>query len=268
MLEKSYSDLRLWQFEHLLPYAHIRHFVSGRHGGVSSEEVGTLNLSFKVADSRENVLENRRRVAKALGIDPDKLIFPAQTHSDTVRLVKAGTHPDTLTETDALITNTPGICVCVMSADCVPILLYDPVHHAAGAVHAGWRGTVNKILTRTVEAMQAEFGTNPADLVAGIGPSISPDIYQVGGEVLEAVQQAFGDTQSLISQENGQGKGNLNLWEANRKQLQHLNVPEASVEIAGICTYQHSNDFFSARKSANRAGRFAAGIMLLEKSKH
>jgi copper oxidase (laccase) domain-containing protein len=112
--------------------------------------------------------------------------------------------------------------------------------------------------------MQHHFHTNPADLIAGIGPSISPEIYQVGHEVIVAAQEAFGSTHSLVTNENGEGKGHFNLWEANRKQLQALQVAETSVEIAGICTYQQSDDFFSARKSANQAGRFAAGIMLVD----
>ncbi|QHT69407.1 peptidoglycan editing factor PgeF [Rhodocytophaga rosea] len=263
MHQQSFANVPLWQFEQLLPYPNIKHFVSGRHGGVSLNEVGTFNLSFRASDSRENVIENRRRLAQALDIEPSRLVFPAQTHSDRVQLVTASTNPDTLTETDALITNTPGICICVMSADCVPILLYDPVTQSVGAVHAGWKGTVSKILTRTIEAMQQAFGTRPENLVAGIGPSISPEKYQVGSEVIEAVQQAFGHTKGLVDKEDAQGKGYLNLWEANRRQLQQLQVPEQAVEVAGICTYQQSQDFFSARKSANQAGRFAAGIMII-----
>jgi polyphenol oxidase len=263
MHQQTFANVPLWQFEQLIHYPNIRHFVSGRQGGVSTHEVGTFNLSFRATDSRENVLENRRRLAQALGIESNQLIFPSQTHSDRVQLVTATTHPDTLTDTDALITNTPGICICVMSADCVPILLYDPVTQSVGAVHAGWRGTVSKILTKTIEAMQQQFGTKPENLAAGIGPSISPDMYQVGSEVIEAVQQAFGQTQGLVDKEDTQGKGYLNLWEANRRQLQELQVPEHSVEFAGICTYQQSQNFFSARKSANQAGRFAAGIMIM-----
>lgn len=256
------GTLPLWQFNNLQNQSGIRHFVSGRAGGVSSGEVGTFNLSFKVVDSAENVRENRRRLAEAMQVLPEHLLFPAQTHSTNVRLVQAHTHGDDLTNTDALITNVPDRCICVMSADCVPILLYDPVQRAVGAVHAGWRGTVGKILSRTVEAMQSNYNTRPKNLLAGIGPSICPQVYEVGAEVLAAVRETFGNVNGLIDRENAGGKGYLNLWEANRVQLLQAGVPAASIEVAGICTYQQSNDFFSARKSGNRAGRFAAGIRL------
>jgi YfiH family protein len=262
MLQHTFFGLVLWQFEQLAGFHTINHFVSGRHGGVSEGEIGTLNLGFRVADLPANVQENRRRIASALGIDPYQLIFPSQTHSDHVQLVTAQPLPETLTDTDALITNTPGLCISVMSADCVPILLYDPVKQAVGAVHAGWKGTVSKILTRTVEAMQEHFNTKATDLIAGIGPSISPQVYQVGTEVIAAVHEAFGLESELISRQDEEGRGYFNLWEANGTQLRKLGVKSSSIEISNICTYQNSHDFFSARKSAHRTGRFAAGIML------
>jgi YfiH family protein len=185
-----------------------------------------------------------------------------QTHSSRVQVVGIDTKPEDLADTDALITQTPGRCLCVLSADCVPILLYDPVRRAVGAVHAGWRGTVGKILTHTVRAMQATFGSQPTDMLAGIGPSISPEMYEVGSEVLEAALEAFGEAPGLVKQENGSDKGYFNLWESNRRQLLQLGLKPQSIEVAGICTYQHSDRYFSARRSSNQAGRFAAGIML------
>jgi polyphenol oxidase len=148
-----------------------------------------------------------------------------------------------------------------MSADCVPLLLYDPVGGAVAAIHAGWRGTVSKIVSRTVEAMRENFGTNPADLVAGIGPSICPEVYEVGEEVILAAEQAFGSVTELV-QPTKPGKGLFNLWEANRMQLLSAGIRAENIELAGMCTYQGSDQFFSARKSGNRAGRFAAGILL------
>ncbi|MDO1447934.1 peptidoglycan editing factor PgeF [Rhodocytophaga aerolata] len=262
MIQQTTDSLKLWQFHNLSQHKGIKHFISGRSGGVSEGEIGSLNLSFRAGDTRENVQENRSRLAYALGISPEQLFFPAQTHSIHVKKVEPGTQSASLTDTDALVTNSPGQCICVMSADCVPILLYDPVKEAVGAVHAGWRGTVGKIVTATVQAMQQEFGTKPADLIAGIGPSICPEVYQIGEEVIEAVLQTFGKEANLISNQNGEGKGYFNLWEANRIQLLNLGVQPTSIEVAGICTYQQSDQFFSARKSGNRAGRFAAGILI------
>lgn len=262
MIQHTYSALTLSHFELLRQFKAITHFVSERSGGISEGELGSLNLGLRAGDEPHKPIENRRRLAAALGISYENLIFPAQTHSNTVQVVHADTKPEALADTDALITHVPDRCICVMSADCVPILLYDPVRQVVGAVHAGWRGTVGKILTTTVQAMQEHFGTQPKDLLAGIGPSICPEVYEVGEEVVMAVQEAFGSTAGLINNLNGQGKGFLNLWEANRLQLLHLGVSAGSIEVAGLCTYQNSERFFSARKSGNRAGRFAAGIML------
>ena len=252
----------LYQFSSFSSQPAIVHFISGRDGGVSTGELGTLNLGYRTSDTPENVTENRRRLAEALGINLYQLVFPTQTHSSRVQVVGTDTKPEDLADTDALITQTLGLCLCVMSADCVPILLYDPVRQAVGAVHAGWRGTVGKILTHTVRAMQEAFGSQPRDMLAGIGPSISPEMYEVGLEVLEAVREAFGKAPGLVKQENGSDKGYFNLWEANRQPLLHVGVKPQSIEVAGICTYQNSDRYFSARRSSNQAGRFAAGIML------
>lgn len=263
MYQETFINIPLWQFERLAKEPGIKHFVTGREGGVSEGVLGSMNLSFSVNDHPDNVRENRWRLATELGIAPTQLFFPRQTHSNNVKLVDIDTRPEDLQDTDALITHTPGICVAVMSADCVPILLYDPVRHVVAAVHAGWKGTVSKILTATVHAMQKHYGTNPADLLAGIGPSICPDVYEVGPEVIEAAEKAFGSTDKLVKPASTAGKGYFNLWEANRLQLLALGVPKAAIEVAGICTYTEDNKFFSARKSGNKAGRFSAGIMLL-----
>ncbi len=127
-------------------------------------------------------------------------------------------------------------------------------------MHAGWRGTVSKILEKTVEAMKKEFGTNPSDLVAGIGPSISPEIYEVGQEVIDAAENAFGNITSMVYRR--EGKTFFNLWEANKFQLISKELNPENIEVAGICTYQNADKFFSARKSKNKAGRFGAGIVI------
>lgn len=262
MIQKTINALPLWQFENLAVIPAVGHYVSGRAGGVSRGELGTFNLGLRAGDDPDCVWENRRRLAGALGVDLAHLIFPAQTHSANVQRVSGPIRPDQLADTDALITDTPGICINVMSADCVPVLLYDPVTRATGAVHAGWRGTVGKILTRTVAAMQEAFGTNPANLLAGIGPSICADVYEVGEEVLAEVENAFGNTEGLILRRTAERKGYIDLWEANRRQLLAMGVPAGSIEVAGLCTYTHADQFFSARKSKNQAGRFAAGIVI------
>jgi YfiH family protein len=262
MFEKNESGLPLWHFNNLSAFADIRHFVSGRAGGVSTGEKGSLNLSFNAEDISEHVNINRTRLANALGLPLSRLLFPGQTHSNHVAVVRDASEPLSLNNTDALITDCKGISVCVMSADCVPVLLYDVRKKAIGAVHAGWKGTTSKILTATVIKMQEAFQTDPADLIAAIGPSIGPEVYEVGEEVIIAAQKAFGRDAGVLHNTIS-GKGHLDLWKANLLQLTALGVPEASVEVAGICTYTQHELFFSARRSQHKAGRFAAGILLV-----
>jgi polyphenol oxidase len=259
---KNFSPLSLWQFELLAKYNNdITHFVSGREGGVTPGDKGTLNLSHKVGDESSNVDENRSRIAKSISVHPECLVFPDQTHSVNVKLLKTG--KENLTETDSVITNVKGICLAVMSADCVPVILYDPVTKSCAAIHSGWKGTVGKIISNTVEAMKVNFGIKTSDLIACIGPSISPDVYEVGYDVIREVEQAFGINEKLLIDVGKDGKRFLDLWEANKLQLINTGVKEKNIEISGICTYKNSDLFFSARKSKNNTGRFAAGIVLL-----
>lgn len=262
MLTKTFVELSLYQFENLAKFDNINHFVSSRKGGVSQGEIGGLNLSFKVNDETINVIKNRNLLSDSLGINTEKIIFPSQTHTVNVKVVTESTKENDLEETDAVICNTKGICICVMSADCVPILLYDTKNQVVAAIHAGWKGTVGKIVSNTVNTMQELFSTNPQNIIAGIGPSICPDVYEVGEEVISAVEAGFGKGSSLIKKSDKQGKGYFNLWEANKIQLLEMGVLQKSIEIANICTFQNSDIFFSARKSSHKAGRFAAGIML------
>jgi polyphenol oxidase len=262
MIEKEFSTLPLWQFKSLSAHSDLVHFVSGRAGGSSKGEKGRLNLSFMVGDDPKLVMENRKRLAGSLSIDPDKLLFPQQTHSLHVKSVSHDTSEKDLSDTDALITDCKGICISVMSADCVPVLLYDPLKKVVAAVHAGWRGTVGKIAGLTVKAMNGQYGCRPIDLVACIGPSIGPQIYEVGEEVISSVKNSFVSTDGLLIGDHGSGKALFNLWEANKRQLTELGIPDSSIEVAGMCTFQHSETFFSARRSKNQAGRFAAGIMM------
>lgn len=255
------STTKLYNFNLLSKYDNVAHFVSGREGGVSSDNFGSLNLSFKVGDSIDNVVNNRKTIAESLGVSYDKLVFPDQTHSVNIKEVKSGN--EDLSDTDALITNTKGICIAVMSADCVPVLLYDPVNNACAAIHSGWKGTVGKIVTLTIEQMKINYGTVPSNLHACIGPSICSDVYEAGREVIEKFDECFGAANSVVFNRQANGKGYLDLWEANKIQLLNSNLLEKNIEVCQICTYKNSEQFYSARKSNNNTGRFAAGIMIV-----
>lgn len=257
MKKLQIGNLALWQFEDLARESSIRHFVTDRDSNVGGNE---FTLSFSSSPDKELIRHNRHLLAKAMGIDDTKLYFPSQVHKTRIVRVTSHTSKDELMETDALITNEPGICIAVMSADCVPVLLYDKKNKAVGAVHSGWRGTVARILEKTLHEMQATFGTKGEDLVAGIGPSVSQDSYEVGEEVVNEVTSAFsGASTLLIPQPNNKAK--LDLWKANRVLLQEFGVHPSNIEISNLCTVKNNDNFFSARKGD--AGRFAAGIMLL-----
>lgn len=260
----------LFRFQHLsAASSHIGHYVSTRHGGVSSGELSSLNLGLSVGDDPAHVQQNRALLARALGLEAGQLLFPRQTHTNRVALVtpellqtSEEERAQALADTDGLICQLPGVCISVLSADCVPLLLFDPRQGAIGAVHAGWRGTVARIGAGAVLQMQQAFGSRPEDLLVGIGPSISQEVYQVGPEVVAAFREAFPQPGAILGPEDAEGRAHLNLWEANRRQLQELGVPATQIEVAGLCTYTHHGRFFSARHSALKGGRFGAGIFL------
>jgi YfiH family protein len=262
MFKIQQKDLPLWQFENLSVQKDIRHFVSCREGGFSKGAMGSLNLSFKVGDDATLVSKNRNKLAEAFDVSPDKLIFPVQTHSSHVKIVTKDTKPEELEDTDAIITAEKGILISVMSADCVPILLYDTKTKVVAAIHAGWRGTMAWIVKKTIQKMEAEYNSDTNNFIACIGPSISEEVYEVGEEVITAVEKVYGTKTGIISKEQN-GKGFCNLWEANRIQLIKSGVKDENIEVAGLCTFKHSDIFYSYRKDGARAGRFAAGIMRL-----
>lgn len=256
MHRKSFNGLSLWQFETFSKLSSIKHFVTDR-GSDSSKREFTLSLSS--TPDRTGVLRNRSLLASAMGVGDAELYFPSQVHKTKILHVSRATPKEELLETDALVTNDPGICIAVMSADCVPILLYDRKNQAVAAVHSGWRGTVARILEKSLNEMQRLFGTHGEDLYAGIGPSVSTESYEVGEEVIEEVKSSFRNDHGLLTATQ-KGKAKLDLWKANSIQLQEFGVPTTQIEVSNLCTVKNNQHFFSARKGDK--GRFAAGIML------
>jgi len=256
MKQVSLNDLRLWEFEQLGKELLVKHFVTARNSHTGAKE---FTLSYSSSPDRTEIKENRHRLALAMGITESELYFPSQVHKTRIVHVNRDTLKQELMETDALVTNQTGICIAVMSADCVPILLVDKKNKVVAAVHSGWRGTVAKILARTLEEMNTVYGTTGRDLIAAIGPSVSQESYEVGEEVVQAVEETFGkDSGLLISQPNNKAK--LDLWRANTLQLLEFGVNPFQIEVSNLCTVKNNDSFFSARKGDT--GRFAAGIML------
>lgn len=177
-----HNGLELWQFESLSRHTSIRHFVTDRASHTKEDE---FTLSLSSSPDRSLIFRNRSLLASSMGIHDSKLFFPSQVHKTRILHVSHNTPKEDLLETDALLTNERGICIAVMSADCVPILLFDTRNHAVGAVHSGWRGTVAKILEKSLHEMHRLFGTTGEHVYAGIGPSVSIESYEVGEEVVE-----------------------------------------------------------------------------------
>ncbi|HPH45411.1 MAG TPA: peptidoglycan editing factor PgeF [Chryseolinea sp.] len=252
------KNLHLWQFDSLANDPSVKHFVTDRKSGKGEKE---FNLSYSSVPDRNEVHQNRMMLADAMGINESCLYFPSQVHKTKIVNVKRSTSKYDVLETDALITDVKGICIAVMSADCVPILLYDFKNKAVGAVHSGWRGTVAKILEKTLQEMKLKFGTEGKDLVACIGPSVCQDSYEVGEEVVMEVTKAFGyESGLMVTQPNNKAK--LDLWLANKIQLLEFGVDASRIEVSDLCSVKNNSHFFSARKGDG--GRYAAGIMLTD----
>lgn len=238
--------------------------VTTRQGGVSQGPYATLNLGLHVADDDKAVLENRRRAAAALGADLSDMVFCNQSHGRAVRIVTAADRgrgtlslADAIDSTDALVTTEPGIALVVMAADCVPIVLHDPVAHVLACVHAGWRGTVARVSEAAVDVMST-LGASPADVIACLGPAIAPDRYQVGADVAEAARQCFGSQAAEVLRPDGTGHWLFDLWTANRIALRQAGLGDDNVHVAAEPTGTHGSGHFFSDREARPCGRFAA----------
>jgi YfiH family protein len=238
--------------------------VTARAGGVSSGPYATLNLSLTVGDDEECVLENRRRLAAAFGARQADFVFARQVHGAGVRIVGdadrgsgAYTLDDAIPDVDALVTSTPGVVLAILTADCVPIVLHDPLAGVLACVHAGWRGTVAGVCAAAVAAMQT-LGSSRADIIAALGPAMSPDLYQVGPDVHQAVTQSFGPAApALLRPDSHDGRWLLDLWSANRLALQEAGIPAAQIHVTDIPTGPAGHDCFFSDRAARPCGRLA-----------
>ena len=268
----------------------IRHAFTTRMGGVSDGVCTSLNLSFTRGDNEENVRENFRRVAAALHVPEDRFVFTDQTHTANVRVVaeedagKGLTRPRDYTDVDGLITDTPELVLSVFTADCVPLYFYDPVHKAIGLSHSGWKGTAGRIGRVTLEKMREAYGTDPADVLCGIAPSICRDCYEVSRDVAEvfaaefagheaevltlppdALEEEKRTTDALLQKLSGgdpEDKFHLDLWAANRIVLEEAGVRPEHIEVTDRCTCCEPDRFFSHRASHGRRGNLGAFLMI------
>jgi polyphenol oxidase len=260
----------LFHFKNLSEFSNIRHFISTRKNGVSIAPYEGLNLGFGTDDNPENIVQNRKILAEEAQIPLENWCVPQQTHSINVVSVnisdkgKGVFSKDTaIPDTDALITNQKGLALLVQSADCVCSVYYDPIKQVIGACHAGWRGTVGKLPQKVVLEMQKEYGSEPKNILVGIGACVSPKMYEVGQDVVDAVESIFKTKENLLTWNDVTQKYHFHLHEAHKYQLLQVGIQETHLEFLDKCTYEHPELFFSARRDKNKTGRFGAGIMLI-----
>jgi len=245
------------------PNIGVRHAFTTRLGGVSDGIYESLNLAQRADDDFENVIENYERICEALGISTDDIVCSTQVHGTHIRVVsrddrgklfKQNPH-----EADGLITQTPGVALMVFTADCVPILIYDPVNRVAGAVHAGWRSTVANITGVAVEKMISEFSCSPADINAAIGPCISKCCFETDSDVADALYDALDEDAESCLTKHG------NKFFVDLKKANHLLLKKAGLNniiVSDECTSCLNDKYWSHRKTQGRRGSQAAIIVI------
>jgi hypothetical protein len=263
------SKVKYYIIEEFEKTALVEHAFTTKVGGVSQGDYAELNLGLHVSDRVDNILENRRLISEILGCDSRELVAGKQIHSDQIKVVSvddkgkgALDYETAIEDTDALITDKPGVLLTSYYADCTPILILDPVKKAIGLAHAGWKGTVSKIAQKTVLKMRDVYQSNPADILVGIGPAIGQCCYQVDSRVIKPLKDNFENWGRLIK-EDGEGQWRLNMALANQLQLEEIGVRSENIIQSGLCTCCNSELFFSYRRDQGKTGRMASMIKLL-----
>lgn len=258
----------LLHFDKLEAAGMVKHCFTTRAGGVSENIFSTMNLSFTRGDDKDNVMENYRRIAYTLGERIESFVCSDQTHTTNVLRVgkeQCGigvTREKPYTDVDGLITNEPGVVLATFYADCVPLYFVDTKNKAIGLSHSGWKGTVGRMGQATLQLMTEEFGTNPTDVVAAIGPSICQDCYEVSEDVAEQFADEFRNHQDEILINKGKGKYLLDLWKANEIVLTEAGVKKDNIAVTNICTCCNPALLFSHRASHGKRGNLGAFMCL------
>ena len=267
--EKGLEGTPFLEFRLLSETGIVRHGFSTRLGGVSSGYYSSLNLSFDRGDDPDAVRENFRRIGASIGVRCEDMVLSQQTHTTNIRLVteedrgKGITKERDYRDVDGLVTDVPGICLVTSYADCVPLYFADPVRKVIGLSHSGWRGTVGKIGKKTVEFMTEHFGSDPADILAAVGPSVCADCYEVSGDVIERFQEAFEEkfwTDLFRRKENG--KYQLDPWKANELIFLEAGIDPEHMAVTNVCTHCNSRILYSHRTMGDHRGNLCAFLAL------
>jgi len=247
------GTLKYLSFESF-PEDKLFHGIFTRHGGVSPETFSSLNVSGMAGDSRENVIENRSRILNVFNRPLNTIYDVWQIHSGNVVYTNSPRGLDNKhTQADAIFTNSKNVSLFMQFADCVPILIYDPEHNVIGIIHAGWQGTVKRIVQNSIQFLIDQFSSDPQKLFAGIGPSIGPDHYEVGPDVIFEVEEKLNEIQTDVIK-TVSGHAYFDLWQTNRLLLSQIGVK--NIEIAEICTACNLDDWYSYRLEGKKSGRF------------
>ncbi|MBU0490643.1 MAG: peptidoglycan editing factor PgeF [Chloroflexi bacterium] len=267
LIRRRDNGLLYYQFQDLSPFPELVHGIFGRLGGVSPAPFASLNVSLSVGDERTRVVTNRARLCQTLDVDAQAIVMGQLVHGTRATVVLerhrglGAVNMDGLPATDILVTDRPGVPLLMTFADCVPLILYDPVRRVIGLAHGGWRGTLLGVARSAVRAMQEAFGCRPGHLIAAIGPAVGPCCYQVGQDVRLLAQESFpNDCEVFIPQADG--SWHLDLWQATRHWLTLAGVQH--IAAADWCTACHTHEFFSHRGENGRTGRFGVVLALQE----
>lgn len=264
---ENQGDLWYGVFPKLQEYK-VKHAISTKLTGNSKLFEQALNISFNVQDCPDAVYKNREKIAQAINVKAADIVATRQVHSTNICRVDktylgrgSKNFSEALAETDALITNEVDVPLLVFVADCVPLIIFDPQQRAIGVVHAGWRGTVQKIAAATVTRMQQEFGSKPENCLAFIGPSIGPCCYEVDEQVEQQVRKQFSFAAQVL-QATRAGHWKFDLWQANKLQLEEIGLPATQIFVSAVCTVENKNLFFSHRAENGFTGRMGVFVSL------
>jgi YfiH family protein len=241
-------------------FSGLPHAVFTRQGGLSPAPFQSLNLSVSVPDEHAHVYANRRRAYGLFGRDTDTVAHAHLVHGAAVARVTQDNNGTWVEHVDGLITDEPGCALSMNYADCAPVFLYDPIQRAIGLGHAGWMGAMVDLPGAMVRAMQQAFGSDPAQLVAGIGPCIGPCCYEVGQPVIGRVHEAFAEPEKLLLEQGNGSRPHFDLPQANTINLSRAGVQQ--IELSGLCTACRTDLFFSHRKEQGKTGRFGTIFIL------
>ena len=248
-------------------YTEIAHFCTTRNGGVSVGNYASYNMSPFTGDEEMHFLNNKNKLIEYLGNDCQQIVIPFQNHGTEIREINTAflslsneLKTEYLQGVDAIMSQLTGICIGVTTADCVPILFYDPRKKVVAAAHAGWRGTCGRIAEKTIASLIEKYSCRPEDIRVAIGPSISAEVYNVGKEVVENFEAAGFDCSKIVIERKNELY--LDLWKANQLSLIEMGILEEHIEIASICTFTEHEKYFSARRLGIKSGRMLSGILL------